>query len=209
MKRILRNRFAAGTLLVTCVIALMSFGVPVSYQVGDAVADFSVKNVDGKMVSLSSMPAAKGVIVVFTCNHCPFAKKYEQRIIDLNAKYAAKGYPVLAISPNDPKIVEEDSYENMQKLAKEHKYAFPYAIDETQNVAKAFGATKTPHVFVVAKEGDKMVLKYMGAIDDNVDEPKAAKSHYVADAVEALLAGKPVTTTTTKSIGCGIKWRES
>ena len=209
MKKLISSKAFFGSIAAVVLIALYSFAPAGGYQIGDQVADFALKNVDGKMISLAGYPAEKGVIVIFTCNHCPFAKKYEQRIIDLNQKYASKGYPVIAISPNDPKIVEEDSYENMQKRAKEMKYAFPYVLDESQNVAKAFGATKTPHVFIVSKEGGKMVLKYMGAIDDNVDDAWAVKNRYATDALDALLSGKAVTTTSTKSVGCGIKWRES
>ncbi len=177
-------------------------------KVGEKAADFKLKNIDGKMVSLSGDYAnTKGVIVVFTCNHCPFAKKYEDRIIALDKKYRALGYPVVAINPNDPSIEPEDSYENMQKRAKEKKYSFPYLFDETQNTARAYGATKTPHVFVLQKEKASYVVKYIGAIDDNCDDAGAVKEKYAENAVDALLAGKPVSTTYTKAIGCGVKWK--
>ncbi|HXC06238.1 MAG TPA: thioredoxin family protein, partial [Bacteroidia bacterium] len=150
---------------------------------------------------------AKGFIVVFTCNHCPFAKAYEERIIALNAKYAAQGYPLIAINPNDPAQVEEDSYTNMQTRAKTKSYHFPYLMDETQNIARAYGAAHTPQVYVLQKSGTDYILKYTGAIDDNSNDASAVKEKYVEDAVNALLAGKPVTNTTTKAIGCGIKWK--
>ncbi len=153
------------------------------------------------------MTSAKGFIVVFTCNHCPFAKAYEERIIGLNTKYASLGYPVIAINPNDPKQVDEDSYSNMQARAKTKNYAFPYLMDETQDVAHAYGAAHTPQVFVLQKSGNDFIVKYTGAIDDNSDDANAVKSKYVEDAVNALLAGKPVTTPSTKAIGCGIKWK--
>lgn len=156
---------------------------------------------------MADYKTAKGFIIVFTCNHCPFAKLYQDRINDLNKTYASKGFPVIAINPNDVVAVPDDSYENMQKRAKDKKYTFPYLIDETQAVAKAFNATKTPHAFIVFKENGKLILKYAGAIDDNAQEPEKAENHYVTDAVNALLAGKPVTTTETKSIGCSIKWK--
>src|ERR1700683_2264957 len=112
-------------ILATALVALASF-TGTGYKVGDKAADFKLKNVDGKMVSMADYKDAKGFIVVFTCNHCPFAKAYEDRVIALNAKYASKGYPVIAINPNDPSQVEEDSYANMQARAKAKNYAFPY-----------------------------------------------------------------------------------
>jgi hypothetical protein len=128
-------------------------------------------------------------------------------MIDLHKKYAAKGFPVIAINPNDPAREPEDSYQNMQKRAKEMKYGFPYLIDETQGTAKIYGATRTPHVYVL-KKGDKgLTVQYIGAIDDNYEDPSQVKSKYVEQAVDALLSNKAVTTTSTKAIGCGIKWR--
>ena len=177
------------------------------YKIGAQVANFTLKNVDGKMVSLNDYKDKKGVIVVFTCNHCPFAKKYEDRIIQLNKQYSGKGFPVIAISPNDPVAVPEDGFENMAARAKEHHYTFPYLIDETQETAHAFAAVKTPHAFVLSNEKGAFVLRYAGAIDDNCDEPEKAQKHYVADAANALLEGKNVAVTETKSIGCGIKWK--
>ena len=175
------------------------------YKVGDVAADFSLKNVDGKMVSLKDYKEAKGFIVVFTCNHCPYAKAYETRIMDLDKKYSTKGYPVIAIMPNDPSIVEDDSYTNMQARAKEKGYTFPYLMDEKQAVFPLFGATKTPHVFVLQKTDKGNVVRYIGAIDDNTEDAKAVKEKYVENAVDALLAGQMPKVTFTKAIGCGIK----
>jgi glutathione peroxidase-family protein len=188
---------------------LSSFRPDGGYQVGDKAADFNLKNVDGKMVSLANYKDAKGFIVVFTCNHCPFAKKYESRIMALNKKYSLKGYPVVAIQPNDPAEVPDDSYQNMQARAKEKNYDFPYVLDETQATAHAFGATKTPHVFVLQKVKGDLVVKYIGAIDDNSDDETAVKQKYVESAVDALLNGKEVSTTNTKAIGCTIKWKHA
>src|SRR5277367_4533810 len=123
--------------ILAAIIALCSFA-GTGYQVGDKAIDFKLKNVDGKMVSMSDFKSAKGFIVVFTCDHCPFAKAYEDRIIALNTEFASKGYPVIAINPNDPTQVDEDSYTNMQARAKTKNYAFPYLLDETQNIAHAF-----------------------------------------------------------------------
>lgn len=187
-------------------LALCSFTIS-GYNVGDKATDFSLKNVDGKMVSMADYKDAKGFIIVFTCNHCPYAKAYEDRIIALNAKYASLGYPVIAINPNDPTQVKEDSYENMQARAKAKNYTFPYVIDESQKIARAYGAAHTPHAFVLQKSGNDYLVKYIGAIDDNSDDASAVKVKYVEDAVNSLLAGKPVSTPSTKAIGCGIKWR--
>ena len=192
--------------LVALATILLSFS-PAGYKIGDEVKDFSLKNVDGKMVSMSSYKEAKGFIVVFTCNHCPYAKAYESRIMSLDKKYASKGFPVLAINPNDPNLVEEDSYTNMVARSKEKNYTFPYLFDETQDIAHAYGATRTPHVFLVKRENGKNILKYIGAIDNNTEDANNATQHFVEDAVEALLSGKPVTTTETKAIGCTIKWK--
>ncbi len=175
------------------------------YQVGDEATDFSLKNVDGKMVSLKDYSSAKGFIVIFTCNHCPYAKAYEDRIIALGKQYASKGYPVIAINPNDPAIQPQDSYPEMQKRAKEKKFTFPYLFDEGQKVFPVYGATKTPHVFVLQKENGKLIVKYIGTIDNNYENPKDVTERYVEDAVNSLLAGKPVETPTTVAIGCSIK----
>jgi peroxiredoxin len=193
-------------LLGTAIVALASFST-MGYKVGDKAMDFKLKNVDGKMVSMADYKDAKGVIVVFTCNHCPFAKAYEDRIIALDNKYRPMNYPVIAINPNDPDAVAEDNYATMQERAKAKNYPFPYLVDATQEIAKTYGATRTPHVFVLQKSGNDYIVKYIGAIDDNSDDPKAVKEKYVEEAVDALLAGKPVTTDNTKAIGCGIKWK--
>ncbi len=190
-------------LLVISSLALLSSGV----KIGDKAPASSLKNVDGKIVSLSDYKEAKGLIVIFTCNHCPYAKLYEERIIALHKKLSTKGFPVVAINPNAPEIVPEDSYENMQKRAKEKGYPFPYVFDETQEVTKAYGATKTPHVFLLRREGEDFVVAYIGAIDDSPNDPNKVQRRYVEEAVEAILAGKPVPTSETKAIGCSVKYR--
>ena len=174
------------------------------YQVGDKAADFKLKNIDGKMVSLADNKAAKGYIVVFTCNTCPYAKAYESRIIALNQKYAPQGYPVVAINPNDPKVAPGDSYAAMQTK----KYNFPYLHDETQQVAKAYGATRTPHLYVLKRQGNDFVVSYIGAIDDNSEDASLVKTKYVENAMAEIMAGKPATTNATKAIGCTIKWKK-
>ncbi len=179
------------------------------YEVGDYAEDFSLKNVDGEMVSLKDYKEAKGFIVVFTCNTCPYAKMYEQRIIDLDKKYSEKGYPVIAIMPNDERKVPGDSFDEMKKRSASKGYTFPYLKDETQQVAKAFGATKTPHVFVLSKSDKQYKVEYIGAIDDNPKSSESVNTRYVEDAVDALLTGKQVPKTTANAVGCSIKWAES
>jgi len=175
------------------------------YEVGDKAADFKLKNTDGKMVSLADNKAAKGYIVVFTCNTCPYAKAYESRIVALNTKYAQLGYPVVAINPNDAATVPGDSYAAMQTK----KYAFPYLQDESQQVAKTYGATRTPHLYVLTRQDKNFVVSYIGAIDDNSEDPKLVKTKYVENAMTEILAGKPASTNSTKAIGCTIKWKRA
>ena len=175
------------------------------YKVGDKAADFKLKNIDGKMVSLADNKAARGYIVVFTCNTCPYAKAYESRIIELNTKYAPLGYPVVAINPNDATTVPGDSYAAMQTK----KYAFPYLQDESQQVAKTYGATRTPHLFVLTRQGSDFVVSYIGAIDDNSENAKLLKTKYMENAMTEILAGKSATTNSTKAIGCTIKWKRA
>jgi peroxiredoxin len=195
--------------LMIAVSGLISFKADnAGYKVGDVASDFKLKNVDGKMISLANYKSAKGYIVVFTCNHCPYAKAYESRIINLDKIYAAKGYPVIAISPNDPVSEPQDSFENMKKLAAEKKYSFPYTLDENQDVTRAYGAKATPHVYVLQKTAKGNVVQYIGAIDDDTEGTNANRTKYVENAVNALLNGKTVTTANTKAIGCSIKWKK-
>lgn len=179
------------------------------YKVGDIATDFKLKNVDGKIISLANYKSAKGFIVIFTCNHCPYAKAYERRIMDLDNMYASKGYPVIAISPNDPVAEPQDSFDNMKKRAAEMKYTFPYTIDETQDITRTYGAKATPHVYVLQKTDKGNVVKYIGAIDNDTEGANPNRIKYVENAVNALLAGKEIGTTTTKAVGCSIKWRKS
>lgn len=173
------------------------------YAVGDKATDFNLKNVDGKMVSLNSYDNAKGYIVIFTCNSCPYSVAYEDRIIELQDKYAAKGFPVIAINPNDDEKSPKDSFEKMKVRAKEKNFNFAYVYDETQEITKAYGATNTPHVYVL--NADKIV-KYIGAIDNNTKSAADADKKYVEEAVDAILANKEIETEKTKAIGCTIKW---
>jgi peroxiredoxin len=175
------------------------------YGIGDLATDFSLKNIDDQMVSLKDYQDAKGFIVTFTCNHCPFSVAYEDRITALDKKYKSLGYPVIAINPNNPVTYPSDSFEAMKVRAKEKGFTFPYLLDDGQKIYPQYGATKTPHMFVLQKTKKGNVVKYIGAIDDNNQNAAAVKNTYVADAVDALLAGKEVSVKTTKAIGCSIK----
>ena len=179
------------------------------YEVGDIATDFKLKNIDGKMVSLADYKDAKGYIVIFTCNTCPYAVMYEDRIIDLDKKYASKGYPVIAIMPNDPDIKPGDNMEAMKARAASKGFTFPYLIDEGQEIYPQYGATKTPHVYLLEKTNAVNEVKYIGAIDDNYKDAAAVNTKYVEDAVDALLAGNEVTETKTRAIGCSIKAKKS
>jgi peroxiredoxin len=190
--------------LMMCLLLLVAaHPVKKGYEPGDTASDFKLKNTDGRMVSLADYKNAKGFIVIFDCNTCPYSKAYNQRIIALNEKYLSKGFPVIAVNANDG---DGDSFEEMVRVAKKKKYTFPYLSDETQNVATTYGATNTPHVFVLTKE---LKVAYIGAIDDNARDAGAVVKHYAEEAVDALLAGMPVPLAKTKAIGCGIRWKNS
>ena len=185
-------------------IVSMSFTPPME----KTVVDFTLQNVDGKSISLRDYPEAKGFMIVFTCNHCPFAKLYPSRMNELSSKYKEIGVPLIAISSTDTTVYEEDSYVEMVAKAKNEQFNFPYLYDGKQTVAKNFGAQKTPHAFVIWKENNQWVIKYSGAIDDNGAEPEKVQQHYLSNAVDALLKGKQVTIKETKSIGCQIHFRK-
>lgn len=184
-------------------IGLSSFAQ--GYQVGDKATDFKLKNIDDTFVSLKNYPDAKGFIVIFTCNHCPFSVAYEDRIISLDKEFKLKGYPVIAINPNDPAIVPSDGFDEMKLRAKEKGFTFPYLFDEGQKVFPVYGALRTPHVYVLQKVGTDLVVAYIGAIDDNSQNPESVKERFVEQAVNALLAGQKPEPDFTKAIGCSIK----
>lgn len=175
------------------------------YESGDYATDFRLKNIDGNMVSLSDMPDAKGFIVIFTCNTCPVSVANEERIIELDKKFKSKGYPVVAINPNNPDVQPGDSFDKMVERADERGFTFPYLLDEGQKVYPVYGAVATPHTYLLKREGDKLKVVYTGAIDNNSRDASAADKHYLADAVNALLAGTTPEVTTTRAIGCSIK----
>ena len=203
MKKLLYTSLLAIGFLVTSFVSEPK--KTSGYEVGDVATDFKLKNIDNKMVSLSDYKDAKGFIVVFTCNHCPYAIAYEDRMVALDQKFKKLGYPVIAINPNNPEKKPEDSFEKMIDRAKEKNFTFPYLIDEGQKIFPQFGATKTPHVYILQKTKSGNVVKYIGAIDDNYADESAVKTKYVENAVNALLKNKEVPVKTTKAIGCSIK----
>lgn len=210
MRKIIWSALVVISLGASTLLTSSKFPEENGYKVGDFASDFELKNVDGNKVSMGAIKysSAKGFIIVFTCNHCPFAKKYEQRILDLDKKFASQGFPVIAINPNDPSREPEDSFENMVKVAKEKNYTFPYLVDETQRLTYTYGAQRTPTVYIVKKTEGKLQVAYIGAIDDNVQDPKAVKEKYVEKAIEEIKSGKMVTTSSTKAVGCLIKWQQ-
>ncbi len=169
--------------------------------------DFRLRNVDNQMISLESYPDAKGFILVFTCNHCPFAKLYSEKLNELHEKYESIGVPLLAINPMDTLVYEEESFEMMQEKAKNDKFKFPYLQDDLQLAGKYFNAKNTPEVFIIWRENGNWILKYRGAIDDN-SENKNRNITYIDEAVDALLLNKPVNTPETPSFGCKIYYRK-
>jgi peroxiredoxin len=175
-------------------------------SIGDKApkTDVKMKNVDGQELSIASVAGTKGTLVIFSCNHCPFVKAWETRISEIGNTYRDKGIGVIAINSNDPSAYPEDSYEQMQKRAKDRGFKFPYVVDATSEVAQAYGASHTPEAFLFDKEGK---LVYHGAIDDNSKDANQVASPYLKDALNALLAGSKIATKETKAIGCGIKFR--
>lgn len=203
MKSLKSNLFYC-CLFFTCALV---YGF-VTASIPKEVDDFSLINVDGHYISLNNYPDAKGFIIIFTCNHCPFAKLYPPRLNQLNNKYKSLGIPLIAISSTDTIQFEEDTYLNMIAKSAAEDFNFPYLYDNQQVVAKNFGAQKTPHAYVIWKENNKWVVKYNGAIDDNGAEPEKVQINYVAKAVEALLNDKKISIVETKSIGCQIRFRK-
>ena len=192
------------------IVAMMAMAVAVAFanptgpglEVGDKAPDFKLQNIDGSWVSLADYKDAKGYIVVFTCNTCPYAIKYEDRLIELHNAYADMGYPVVAINPNDPTLKPGDSFDAMKARANEKGFTFKYLFDANQDVFPAYGATRTPHVYLLDED---LVVQYIGAIDDNPNDAEAVKTKYVEKAIMAMAHGQKPDPDFTKAIGCTIK----
>lgn len=204
-----KNKFyALSFVLLIAFIGLVSF-TPFNenkgYDIGDVATDFKLKNVDGNMVSLADYSEAKGYIVIFSCNTCPYVVAYEDRMIELHNAYNKKGFPVIAINPNDPEVSPGDSFEKMQERAKEKNFPFAYVFDEKQEVFPQYGATRTPHVYLLEKTKQGNIVRYIGAIDDNFKDAAAVKDKFLENAIDAILNKKEVPVKTTRAIGCTIK----
>ncbi len=175
---------------------------------GDAAPAIKLMSVNNKIVSFEDYPNAKGFVVVFIGNACPYSKAYEQRIIDLDKKYSSLGFPVIAINPNDAACSPEDAFSAMKKHAKSSAYTFPYLYDEDQKITAAYGPKSTPYVFIVSKMPAGNIIEYTGAIDNDTRNNDPSKHKYAEDAITALLNNKKPAVTTTKSIGCSICWKK-
>ena len=193
------------SLLIFFAAVLTTDSVDNGYDIGDIATDFNLENIDGKFVSLSDFNDAKGFIIVFTCNTCPYAVLYEDRIEALNKKYASQGYPLIAIMPNNVQTKPGDSMKSMQQRAIDKGFTFPYLIDAGQKIYPQYGATKTPHVYILESTTRGPVVRYIGGIDDNYKDATLVKTNYVEDAIEALKKGNIIKQTTTRAIGCSIK----
>ncbi len=207
----MKSKYIFGLLIVVVlgVITFTSFKsdeiTSDGYTIGSEAADINLMNVDNTMISYDSFPDAKGFIVIFTCNTCPYAVASEDRIIALDAEFKDKGYPVIAINPNNPDVQPDDTFELMQAKAADKGFTFPYLYDASKSVYAEYGAKKTPHVYLLQKENNKKIVKYIGAIDDNVRNGALVKDRFLANAVYELLDGKEVTVKETKAIGCSVK----
>ena len=173
-------------------------------KIGHQAPSFRLPGVDGKYYSLEDFKEKKVVVVMFSCNHCPYVKAYEDRFVEFQRDYKDKGVVLIAINPNDDKKYTEDSFDNMKIRAREKGFNFPYLRDESQRVAKAYGAERTPEVYVFDEE---RLLRYHGRIDDNVYEPNQVRQRYLRDTVDAVLEGRKVSIQETEPVGCTIKWK--
>ena len=173
-------------------------------KIGDHAIPFSLPGVNGATHALGEYSGKAAVAVIFSCNHCPYVRAWEDRIIQIQADYATRGVQLVAINSNDATRYPEDSFSKMKERAREKKFNFPYLHDESQTVARDYGAERTPEVFLFDKTG---TLRYHGVIDDNYDDPAKVKMKYFQDALDALLSGTVPPTVETKPIGCSIKWK--
>jgi peroxiredoxin len=171
---------------------------------GDTAVPFELPGVDDRRHALEDYADKEAVAIVFTCNHCPYAQAWEDRLIEIQADYAARGAQLVAISANDAKKYPEDSFPRMKERSEEKGFNFPYLYDESQDVARAYGAERTPEIFLFDKGG---TLRYHGTVDDNYEAPAAVESHYFREALEAVLAGREPSTTETTPVGCTMKWK--
>ncbi|MBM3918843.1 MAG: thioredoxin family protein [Sphingomonadales bacterium] len=200
---------AVGLLLLFLALTALR-PVWAQYKVGDRARDFRLRNegTGRTFVSLSSDPSAAGYVLVFMGLQCPWSKAYFDRLIRIDRRYRPLGYPVLLINPNDPNQIPADSPEEMQRAAREQAFPFPYLFDEVQDVTRDYGASRTPHVFILCKEKEGWMVRYSGAIDDNTEFPEKVTVHYLEDALESLMRGSFVRQESTPTVGCPIAWKK-
>jgi len=172
--------------------------------IGDRAPDFTLPGVDGKRYSLADFAAAPALVIIWSCNHCPYVVAYEDRMVQIQRDYGAKGVQLVAINSNDERRYPEDDFDHMVQRAQAKGFNFPYLRDETQQVGAAYGPSVTPEVFLFNAD---RVLVYRGRIDDSPDKPAAVKRHDLRDALDAVLAGKPLANPRTNAVGCSVKWK--
>lgn len=173
-------------------------------RIGDKAVPFNLSGIDGKQHSLHEYAEKNAVVVIFSCNHCPYVRAWEDRMVQIQADYESKGVRLVAINANDASKYPDDSFPKMKERAREKNFNFPYLHDETQEVARAYGAERTPEVFLFDSNG---ILRYHGTIDDNYDDPSAVRTNYLRDALDAVLDGKAAPMSQTRPVGCTIKWK--
>ena len=173
-------------------------------RIGEKVLPFNLRGVDGANHSLEEYSGKEALAVIFSCNHCPYVRAWEDRMVKIQRDYAPKGVQLIAINANDDTKYPEDSFQNMKERAREKHFNFPYLRDQSQEVARAYGAERTPEVFLFDKTAN---LRYHGAIDDNYDDPTAVKVNYLRNALDAVLSGTPLEIRETKPVGCSVKWK--
>lgn len=174
-------------------------------KITETAPDFLLPAADGNSYSLSSFKEKRGLIIIFSCNHCPYAQAYESRIIELQNDFAERGIQLVAINSNDAETYEEDSFENMKIRAAKIGYNFPYLRDESQQTARDYKAAHTPEIFFF---DDKRSLIYTGKIDDNWQDETKVRMRYLQNAIEEFLAGKEISAPETYAVGCTIKWKQ-
>ena len=202
----LRSPFARLAALAGLALALTAGSARAQLAIGDALPmkDVKMTGVDGKSVTIAGVSGKKGTLVVFTCNHCPWAKMWQTRVTEIGNTAGKAGIGMVAINANDPAEYPEDGMDGMKQRAKELGIKFPYVVDATSDVARAFGASRTPEAFLF-DAGGKLV--YHGTVDDSPKDASAVKDAYLKDAVSAVSTGKTVTTAETKAMGCSITFR--
>lgn len=199
MKKIL---FMSAALLL-----ILASPMQAQLKIGDKAPDFKLRNVDNSWVALKDYSDQKGVVVIFSCNHCPYVKLYEERYVALQEEFGPRKFPLVAINSNDSTIVAEDGFSYMVQNAVEKGFNFPYLLDDKQ-LFKAYGATRTPHVYLLKNDGKHFTVAYIGAIDDNPQDASDVKDRYLAQAIEAVLKGEQPSPAETRAVGCTIKFKE-